>query len=114
MLTFGLSDAAISIEDVGANGEGRRVFRYCVTVGGDTYGASDLRSGVGHTPTEHEMLGTLLAFLSCAADEGDDCDLFPVWLREWAAANQDEIDMEREEIESSAVMGHPDSEMSLQ
>lgn len=103
MLTFALSTAVITIDTVGSDAKCRTVYRYCVIVDGKSHEAADLRSGVGQSPTEREMLGTLLAFLGAAGESypnGENADLFPPWLSEWASLNQEEIDMEREEIEN--------------
>lgn len=75
--------------------------------GGWSHTGQDFHSGVlgrcpvdpQRAPTCEEMMATLLVFLSACAESGENSDLFPAIVRDWAEANQDEISMIAIEIE---------------
>jgi len=96
-----IEDATIRVEDTAlADHRGRAVFEWTVTLdSGESWSSADLKGPViGPEPSEREMLGTLLAFLSACAESGEDgehADLFPPGLREWAEHNADEIAVEQ-------------------
>lgn len=89
---------------------GRTRYRYFVDVGNRSHKGSDLQSGVGGGDLQ-EGLRSLLSFLSAAGEgysyeqrtgrKSDNTGLFPKWLSEWAADNEDELSMLSLEIEES-------------
>lgn len=98
------------------NAERRIIFGYEISLPcGFKYRAYDLKSGacgVGGTP--NEGMGNLLGFLSAAGEsfnyaerkgldgmEGENSDLFPREITEWAANNSDELTMVGLDLEES-------------
>jgi hypothetical protein len=87
---------------------GRTRYRYFIDVGKRTHKASDLQSGVGGG-TLQEGLRSLLSFLGAAAEsygyemrtgrKGENSDIFPKWVSEWAYENDDDLSMLALELE---------------
>lgn len=102
-----LSDGTtISIEAIGRTSEGRVRYRYFLDFeeGPEAYSASDLRSGCGESVDHRAMLATLLNFLGACAEsfpDGENADLFPREVGEWARGMSDELAMLRLEIEDA-------------
>lgn len=71
----------------------------------------DLRSGGMEDPNHVKMLASLCSFLTACAEsyayarrhggDGENADLFPPAVAEWADANSDALEMVREELEPS-------------
>lgn len=83
------------------DGERRTTYRWEIhTADGDAAGA-DLRTGVDLDRGANAMLATLLSFLGAAAEsydygmrtgeQGENSDLFPPHIVEWAYLNSDEL-----------------------
>lgn len=93
----------ISIEFDGQS-EGRTRYRFYIDFGNQGYTANDLRSGVGGGSLQEGMC-SLLSFLSACAEsfmsKGDNCDLFPPHVAEWAFQNKDELSMLSCELEEN-------------
>lgn len=94
-----IEDGWLSLEHVG-NDEGRMVFRWYIDIPAGEFSEADLKSGVGGASIE-EMFASLLSFLGAAAEsysyrlrtgrKGENEDLFPKAVMEWAYQNSDEI-----------------------
>ena len=99
-----ISGAFISIEDVGCNREGRTCYRWHIDFPtGSTFTGNDLKSGC-QGGTLQEGMASLLSFLSAAAEsypDGENADLFPTAVTEWAYQNSDEISLLGIEIEEA-------------
>lgn len=101
--------AQLSLEFVGCD-QDRMVFRWFVDLDGREYSEADLKSGVQGCSTQ-QMFGTFLAFLSACGEsyryadgtgrEGENADLFPPEVAEWAAQHYEEISSLQMEIEES-------------
>lgn len=97
----------VSIEYAGES-EGRQVYRYHIDLGkGKGYTAADIKSGVGGGDLR-SGLESLLSFLGACAESyryagenGENSDLFPKRIAEWAMQNSDEITMAGIEIEET-------------
>lgn len=97
-----VGDASISIEECGATNDGRTRYKYYIDTPAFEYEGSDLKSGVGNG-TLQSGLASLLSFLSAAAESysyqqrtgraGDNSDLFPAHVTEWAYQHSDELGM---------------------
>ncbi len=105
--------AALTIEDVGTlhlhaehrDAEGRVVYRYVVEDVDGTVLAdgTDLSSGVGADTDYVATMGTLISFLTAAAESadyadgtgghGENADLFPAACVQWAQQHTDELEM---------------------
>lgn len=94
-----LSDGTtISIEAIGRTSEGRVRYRYFLDFeeGPEAYSDSDLRSGCGESVDHRAMLAALLKFLGACAEsfpDGENADLFPRGVGEWARRMSDELAM---------------------
>lgn len=98
-----IGDAFISIEYSRRPGRGGRMrYRYYIDAPGFEHTDDDLQSGA-QGGSLVDGLKSLLSFLSACAEsrrygrahgiQGENADLFPDPIGEWAEANQDEIDM---------------------
>lgn len=103
-----IGEATISIEDEGRGIDGRNTWRYYIDLPTKgcfpnyTYENNDLRSGCQGGSIQ-EGLESLLSFLGAFAESigykaryghgGENADLFPSELAEWAVAHSDEIGM---------------------
>lgn len=116
-----VGDATIQLEYSRNPGRDGRT-RYTWTIDlpdSKSFTASDLQSGAGGGDLKEGFI-SLLSFLSACGEsfayrgfdgaacgpsltesDGENSDLFPLEVAEWAAANQDEIAMARFEIEES-------------
>ena len=105
-----IGDAFVSIE-YGGYKEGRIAYHYCIDLpGGVEHEATDLHSGRGGGSLQAGMVD-LLCFLGACAEslaykdrtgsEGENADLFPRTVGEWARQNSDEIASLQCEIEES-------------
>lgn len=102
----------ISIEAHGETSDGRTRYRYHIDTPDFEYTGSDLKSGVGGGDLA-EGMASLLAFLSACAESrsygertgraGENADLFPDNVGQWAQAHSDEIGMLQLEIEESQL-----------
>ena len=107
-----IGTAFISIETTGTTSEGRTRYRYHIDAEGFEYSNEDLKSGCGGGSVEEGMT-SLLSFLDAAAEsaghymrtgsKGDNFDLFPDQVTQWAYNHSDEIAMLQCEIEESDV-----------
>lgn len=97
-----IGDATISIEYLSITSENRTRYRYHIDMpDAKSFTGSDLKSGVGGGSLQEGMC-SLLSFLDACAEsypDGDNADLFPKRIAEWAQQNSDEIGMLRCEIE---------------
>lgn len=93
----------LRVERNGKDWERRTVYYYSITGSGlDHREYQDLCTGVGMDPGPLAMLATLLSFLTACAEsypDGENADLFPRDVAEWAAQHSDELSMLRFEIE---------------
>ena len=99
-----IGDAFISLGDGPSNAEGRTVYGCFIDLpGGYSHEVTDLRSGCGGGGIQDGM-ESLLGFLGAAAEsyayeqrnhgtKGENTDLFPRPIVEWAHQNSDEISM---------------------
>lgn len=96
-----IGDAFISIGEAGETSEGRTKYEVWIDLpDGSEYGVTDLRSGCQGGDI-YEGMESLLSFLGAAADsygyrqrtgrKGENEDLFPPAVVEWAHENQDDI-----------------------
>lgn len=96
-----VGDAVISVHKGGRNKEGRTVYdAYIDLAGGYSHHVTDIRSG-RQGGTLLEGFTSLLSFLGAAAESihyamrtgkrGENHDLFPVVIMDWAYQNSDEI-----------------------
>jgi len=99
-----VSDAIISIEYGDPCQDGRVRYRYFIDFGGENdHEGDDLKSGAGGG-TLRQGMESLLAFLSSCGEscrpghEGENADLFPPHIGEWAYLNQDEIESVRFQV----------------
>ena len=81
---------------LGRTYEGRQHYEWAIDdADGKQLGTdNDLHSGVGSPADYREAMESLLAFLGAAAestDGGENADLFPIAVVEWARENSDEI-----------------------
>lgn len=105
-----IGNASILLDAVDTDRDGRTIYGYSIRIGGvePTHQARDLRSGC-QGGTEREGLASLLSFLSAAAEsrryrestgqEGDNEDLFPAEIADWACQYSDEISVASIELE---------------
>lgn len=105
-----IGNATILLDAVDTDRDGRTVYGYSIRIGGvePTYQARDLKSGC-QGGTEREGLASLLSFLSAAAESrqyrertgrgGDNEDLFPAEVVDWACQFSDEIAVASLELE---------------
>lgn len=108
-----VANAAISLEYTGKrDGENRPVFAWVIDLpDGSEHSGADLRGGCGAKAELQEMFETLFSFLSAAGEsfshaertgldgmEGENSDLFPFAVTQWAANNMDEITMAQIEL----------------
>ena len=89
--------------------DNRTAYRYYIDLkdGEDGYTCDDIKSGVGGGNLQ-EGLHSVLSFLSACAEsyryageDGENSDLFPQFIAEWAMANSDELSMASLELDSS-------------
>lgn len=105
-----IGDATISIEPIGIAGH-RTQLRYFIDLpDGSTYAADDLSLGMGGDLVEG--FASLLSFLSACAESraygrrnrtiGENSDLFPDNVGEWAESISDELDILAFELETAS------------
>lgn len=86
-----VGDATISIEYAGNEPDGRVRYRYYIDFAdGTEHVGEDLRSGV-QGGSLREGMESLLAFLDASAEGGENEDLFPPVVVEWARQNDSKI-----------------------
>lgn len=105
-----IGNAFVSIQFDGQTSDGRARYRFFIDVDGQSYEDNELHSGVGGGSLQSGM-ENLLAFLGAAAEsyrysmtypgKGENLDLFPSWVNEWAYMNSDEISMVQLELEET-------------
>ena len=110
MRSVTIGNATILLDAVDTDRDGRTVFGYSIRIGGlsPTHQARDLKSGC-QGGSEREGLASLLSFLAAAAESrqyrertgrgGDNEDLFPAEVVDWACQFSDEIAMASIELE---------------
>lgn len=113
-ITQSINGANISLSSSGRNSEGRTVYGYEISLeSGYKYHSSDLKSGCQGGNLK-EGMGSLLSFLSAAGEsfnyaerkgldgmEGENSDMFPREITEWASNNCDELTMAGLDLEES-------------
>ncbi len=100
----------ISIEFDGETSDGRARYRFYIDAPGIEHTGNDLKSGVGSGSLQHG-LESLLSFLGAAAESysyrqrtgrtGENEDLFPPAVVEWAHHHSDELSMLACELEET-------------
>ena len=88
-----------------AGQESRVRYRWTVDIAGTEYTDDDLQSGNMRGQGLQSGFASLLSFLSAAAEsypDGDNADLFPAPVVEWAHQYSDEISMLQCEVEEAA------------
>lgn len=102
-----IGNATISIEYSPRHGDERRLrYRYHIDIDkGPSHTADNLQSGNGTNNGLQGGLVSLLSFLGAAAEsyryagaEGENADLFPLPIVQWAAQNSDEISLAKLEL----------------
>ncbi len=107
-----IGDVTISIDNAGITSDGRTQWRYYLDGAGLNYSCDDLKSGVGGESVQ-QAFESLLSFLGACAEStayarrsgsaGENADLFPPNVAEWADQNSDEISMMQCEIEEAGL-----------
>lgn len=105
MHTTTLADATITTESIGRDSESRQQYRYAITTASWQHTGTDIFSGVNAEPDEIEALTSLLSFLGACAESraaggGENSDLFPDAVGEWAEQNSDEIAIAASDLEN--------------
>lgn len=105
-----IGNAFVSIEYAGSTSDGRQRYRYHIDIGDKTHTADDLSSGVGGGSLQDGM-ESLLSILSACAESrayrryakraGENENLFPEFIADWADTYSDEISMLQCEIEEA-------------
>lgn len=102
-----IGKAYISIGYHGVTDDGRTLYLYHIDAKEFEYTGKDLKSGVGGGHL-HGGMESLLYFLSACAEsyryakgKGENSDLFPKHVAEWAMQNEDEISMTLLEMEEN-------------
>lgn len=103
-----IDGAELSIEFGGHTEEGRVKYHYFIDIPGiKTYENDDIKSGRGGG-TLQEGLASLVAFLSAAGEsfrysgkDGENADLFPTKVVQWAAEHGDELSMLSSELDEN-------------
>jgi hypothetical protein len=100
----------VSIEYAGDR-NGRQAYRYHIDLpDGTEHSADDLASGVGGGSLQSGLESLLSFLIACGESwsyqqrtgrEGENADLFPAAVAEWAAQNQDELPMLAIELEEN-------------
>jgi hypothetical protein len=107
-----VADGSLSLEALRRNREGRIVYRWYADIPAGEFSEKDLKSGSGADVDYQNVFGDFLSFLSAAAesyayglrmqgDFGENVDLFPRPVVEWAHKHSEEIDTLQLEIEDS-------------
>ena len=112
-ITRTLGNVTLSLSSLGRNGEGRTVYNYKIEGEGLKYSSRDLKSGCQGGNLK-EGMESLLSFLGAAGEsfsysermghdgmDGENSDMFPREITEWAANNSDELAMLGLELEES-------------
>lgn len=109
-----IADGWVSLEHVGCSHDGRDVYRWYIDIPAGEFSEADLKSGCGGGATTQKMFGSLLAFLSAAAEaysytprtgrESDNAELFSPAVMEWAHRHDDEIAVLQCDIEERGVV----------
>jgi hypothetical protein len=105
-----VGDATLSIEYGGGTSDGRRAYRYYIDLpDGTEYTNDDLASGVGGGSLQFG-LESLVGFLAACGESwnydhdgerGENADLFPANVAEWAGQNSDELSCLSSELEET-------------
>lgn len=107
-----VGDAWVSIEYASRPGsEGRTRYRWYIDLDGHEFTGDDLQSGASGGSLQ-SGLESLLSFMSAFGEsvsyqrrtgrEGDNADLFPAGLADWADINSDELGLLASELGESA------------
>ena len=102
MFTQTIGDATVTVEYAGKEFESfreddyRRRYSYSIVTSEWRYDGNDLYSGVGAAIDTEHAARTLFSFLSACAESrayggGENADLFPEHVGQWAEENSDEI-----------------------
>lgn len=99
--------STIHVSYLGSTYEGRQHYGWAIDdANGKHLGAGeDLKSGYGAPADYREAMSSLLSFLGAAAEsleEGENANLFPRAIVDWARQNNDEIVMMAFDLEESA------------
>lgn len=117
MIQVSIGNGTVSVEYEGLSpneyGGYRRRYRYVITANGWQYVGNDIESGVSASVDEPGMLGTLLSFLAACVESrqyrdrngygGENSDLFPDHVAEWAETYSDEISLAAYELDPDAT-----------
>lgn len=103
-----IGGATVQLEFDGSTSDDRTRYRWTIDLpDGSQHSGNDLKSGCGGGSLQ-EGFESLLAFLGASAEswryrgaDGENSDLFPQPVVEWAAQNSDEIGMAQLEIEET-------------
>ncbi len=102
-----IGDGIVSIEYKDITHDGRMEYQWYVDIGVLEVSSDDLCSGVGGGSLQ-EGLESFLAFLGAfaeswqyAGENGENSNLFPATLAEWAMQNSDEIGMLQIELDET-------------
>jgi hypothetical protein len=110
-----IGESFISLKSRGTNGEGRDCYIYYIDTPEFKYEGDDLKTGCQGGDYQ-EAMESLLTFLSAAAEswarqmrsrewgEGENADLFPPMVMEWAYQYREEIEMIALELEESGQL----------
>jgi hypothetical protein len=103
-----IAGATISLErSPGRTADNRDRFAYVIDLpDGSEHSGADLKSGCGGCSLQ-SAFGDLLSFLESAGQDypdGENADLFPAPVCQWAAENGDEIAMARLDIEEGGTL----------
>jgi hypothetical protein len=98
-----VGDGFISIE-YWQKKDNRQYYRYHIDLGSYEYTATDISTGCHHSL--QQGLSTILTFLSAAAEsyryagsKGENSEIFPLPVVQWAADHADEISLAASELE---------------
>ena len=105
--------ATIGIEYNGSSPDGRTVYRWTIDLpDGSEHSGTDLRSGVGGGSLQ-DGLESLLSFLAACGESvsyrertgrgGDNADMFPPAVGQWAAGCADDLALAESEITESPI-----------
>lgn len=101
MFTQTIGDTAITVDYIGKafepGGSWRRNYGYSIVTSEWRYDGNDIHSGVGAAIDVEDAARVLFSFLSACAESrgygsgGENADLFPEHVGQWAEENSDEI-----------------------
>lgn len=108
-----IGNATVTVHGHHYDGEGRMVFQYTIKGDGLDHSGLDLKSGVGVSMEDADGMESLLSFLTAAAEsyryamttgrDGENSDLFPSEVVEWAYQHADELFVAEYELSEPSV-----------